>query len=108
MIHVEPPFALIERMITIRVHLDAVPADNAPLLIALGSHRHGRIAEVALESTVERCGTAMCLAEPGDIWVYATPIVHASGASMRTGHRRVFQIDYSADPLPEGLAWLGI
>jgi len=108
MIHVEPPFVLIERMITIRVHLDAVPADNAPLLIAPASHRLGRIAEAALESTIARCGTAPCLAERGDIWVYATPIVHSSAASTRPDHRRVFQIDYAADTLPEGLAWLGI
>ena len=29
-IHVEPPFAVIERMVTLRLHLDPVPADNAP------------------------------------------------------------------------------
>lgn len=108
MTHVEPPFALIERMVTIRIHLDPVPADNAPLLVAPGSHRLGRIAEADLESVVARCGTAACLADAGDVWIYATPIVHASAASARTGHRRVLQIDYSADPLPGGLEWLGI
>jgi hypothetical protein len=108
MIHVEPPFALIERMVTIRIHLDAVPEGNAPLLIAPGSHRLGRIGEAALAAVVERCGTATCLADPGDIWVYATPIVHASAASDRVGHRRVFQIDYSVESLPDGLEWLGV
>ncbi|MBC9034571.1 phytanoyl-CoA dioxygenase family protein [Sphingomonas sp. JC676] len=108
MIHVEPPFALIERMLTIRIHLDAVPDGNAPLLIAPGSHRLGRIAEADLTSVVERCGIATCLADLGDIWVYATPIVHASAASNRLGHRRVLQIDYSADSLPDGLEWLGV
>ncbi len=37
--HIEPPFALIERLVTLRIHLDSVPADNGPLLIAPGSHR---------------------------------------------------------------------
>jgi hypothetical protein len=108
MIHVEPPFAIIERMVTIRVHLDAVPEANAPLLIAPGSHRLGRIAEAELAAVVERCGTAACLADPGDIWVYATPIVHASAAATDAAHRRVLQIDYSAEALPSGLAWLGV
>ncbi|MET0308043.1 MAG: phytanoyl-CoA dioxygenase family protein, partial [Sphingomonas sp.] len=108
MIHVEPPFALIEHMVTIRIHLDAVPDDNAPLLVAPGSHRLGRIAEADLASVVDECGTIPCLADPGDIWVYATPIVHASAASTRLGRRRVFQIDYSADALPDGLDWLGV
>jgi hypothetical protein len=41
--HVAPPFDLLARMVTLRVHLDDVPATNAPLLIAPGSHRHGRV-----------------------------------------------------------------
>jgi hypothetical protein len=43
--HVEPTFDLSERMITLRVHLDDCAADNAPLRIAPGSHRLGRIGE---------------------------------------------------------------
>lgn len=106
--HVEPPFALIERMVTIRVHLDDVPADNAPLLVAPGSHRLGKIAEAELADLVERCGTATCLAAAGDVWIYATPIVHASAAAQGSGRRRVLQVDYSADALPRGLDWLGV
>ncbi|MDV3458570.1 phytanoyl-CoA dioxygenase family protein [Sphingomonas sp. HF-S4] len=106
--HVEPPFSLIERMRTLRIHLDPVPEDNAPLLIAPGSHRLGRIAEPDLAGVVERCGVAICLAEAGDVWLYATPIVHASAAASGARHRRVLQVDYSADALPPPLAWLGI
>jgi hypothetical protein len=46
--HVEPPFELLERMLTLRIHLDAVDAENAPLLITPGSHRLGRIPEPTL------------------------------------------------------------
>jgi len=106
--HVEPPFALIESMRTIRVHLDPVPADNAPLLIAPGSHRLGRIAEPALVDIVERCGSVACLAEAGDVWIYATAIVHASAAAAPGTRRRVLQVDFSADTLPAGLDWLGV
>ena len=105
--HVEPPFAVIERMVTIRVHLDVVPPDNAPLLIAPGSHRFGRIPEADLTGVVERCGSMANLATAGDVWIYATPIVHASAASRGT-RRRVLQVDYSADALPLGLEWLSI
>jgi hypothetical protein len=108
MAHVEPPFALIERMLTIRIHLDSVAADNAPLLIAPGSHRLGRIAEDAIDAAVAECGTEACLAERGDIWLYATPILHASAASTRPFSRRVLQVDFSADPLPAPLTWLGL
>lgn len=106
--HVEPPFAIIERMVTLRIHLDPVPLDNAPLLIAPGSHRLGRIPEREIDSVVARCGTVTCLAERGDVWVYATPIVHASAASNGHARRRVLQVDYAAEPLPPPLEWLGL
>lgn len=105
--HVEPPFEIIERMVTLRVHLDDVPADNGPLLIARGSHRFGRLAEPEIDKAVRRSGTATCIAEKGDVWVYATPIIHASGAGNGTS-RRVLQIDYSSDVLPGGLQWRGV
>ena len=106
--HVEPPFQLLEQMLTLRVHLDPVGADNAPLLVAPGSHRLGRLMEAELLPAVAHLGSRACLAQRGDIWIYATPIVHASGASARPEARRVLQVDYCAADLPAGLAWLGV
>jgi hypothetical protein len=106
--HVAPPQSLLDRMLTMRIHLDPVDADNAPLLIAPGSHHHGRIPESDVATHVARHGTHACLAERGDIWLYATPILHASEAATIPSHRRVLQLDYSADPLPGGLEWLGV
>lgn len=107
-LHVEPPFALLERMVTLRVHLDATDADNAPLLIAPGSHRLGRLTEAQVPAVVKAYGVHACLAERGDIWAYATPILHASEAARRPARRRVLQVDYSGNDLPGGLAWAGV
>jgi len=108
LLHVAPPFEVLADMITIRVHLDAVTAENGPLRIAIGSHLLGRIPEAAVPDTVQRCGTAVCLADPGDVWVYRTPILHASDAALSPTHRRVLQIDFAARDLPSGLKWSGI
>ncbi len=108
LVQVEPPFALLNRMVTVRVHLDPVDDDNAPLRFVPGSHRMGRIAEDDIASVVDRLGEATCLAGRGDIWCYATPIVHASRAAARPRRRRVLQIDYSADALPAPLRWHGL
>lgn len=105
--HVAPPFDLLTRMVTLRIHLDDTPANNAPLLIAPGSHRE-RVSQSAIENTVRRCGTIACLAEAGDIWLYATPILHASEAATRPTRRRVLQVDFAAEELPSGLEWLGV
>jgi ectoine hydroxylase-related dioxygenase (phytanoyl-CoA dioxygenase family) len=107
-LHVAPPFEVLTRMVTLRLHLDDVPASNAPLLVAPGSHRLGRIAEADVPAVVQRYGVAACTAVAGDIWLYATPILHASQAATNSGHRRVLQVDYAACDLPGGLQWLGI
>ncbi len=108
MTHVAPPFDLLSRMVTLRVHLDDVPETNAPLLIAPGSHMLGRVATGSMGEAVERCGIRMCLANAGDVWAYATPILHASDAAISPRSRRVLQVDYAAFDLPGGLDWLGI
>jgi ectoine hydroxylase-related dioxygenase (phytanoyl-CoA dioxygenase family) len=107
-VHVEPPFDLLAGMVTVRVHLDAVPKTNAPLLVAPGSHKRGRIPTAEIPEVVRRCGIITCLAAAGDIWLYATPIIHASDPSSEPRHRRVLQIDYAGSQLPCGLGWLGV
>lgn len=106
--HCVPPFAVLERSLTLRIHLDPAGADNAPLLVAPGSHLLGRVAEPDIAAAVERCGVAACLAAAGDVWAYATPILHASARASVASRRRVLQLLYSADPLPGGLAWAGV
>ena len=108
LLHVEPPAALQAGMATLRLHLDPVPPGNAPLLVAPGSHRLGRIPETEVPEAVHRYGIATCLAGAGDIWLYATPILHASAAAVMPGRRRVLQVDYAAADLPGGLCWLGV
>lgn len=53
----------------------------------------------------ERAEQRLCLAEPGDIWAYRTPILHASDRAAGGPRRRVLQIDYA---VPAGLEWRGL
>lgn len=107
-IHVEPPFGILRDMITLRAHLDDCGEDNAPLLIAPGSHRLGRVPIAAIDDAAARLGSICCLAREGDIWVYATTILHASDRAKQPRRRRVLQVDFAASPLADGLEWLGI
>lgn len=106
--HAVPPFALLERMLTLRLHVDAAGPCNGPLRIVPGSHRLGPIAERDVDAVAARLGAFTCLAAAGDVWVYAAPILHASDRASAGGRRRVLQLSYSADELPGGLEWLGI
>uniref|UniRef100_B0T4W9 Phytanoyl-CoA dioxygenase n=1 Tax=Caulobacter sp. (strain K31) TaxID=366602 RepID=B0T4W9_CAUSK len=107
-LHVAPPFEILARMITLRVHLDAVDAANAPLRAALGSHRLGRVAAEDAAARAAEHPMIDCLAQAGDVWVYATPILHASRRAEPPSRRRVLQIDYADFDLPGGLEWLGL
>jgi hypothetical protein len=102
--HAEPPFAVLAAMLTVRLHIDDCPADNAPLEVAIGSHRH-RVAADQAASVAQQFPRRLCVAVRGDLWLYRTPILHRSARAERPGRRRVLQLDYSAALLPDGLEW---
>lgn len=104
-IHVSPPPDLLAQMVTMRVHLDDVEHENAPLLIAPGSHKLGRIDEAAISQIVAESGSFACIADAGDVWLYSTPILHASARASRPSRRRVLQLDYASFDLPGSLEW---
>ncbi|MFD1951133.1 phytanoyl-CoA dioxygenase family protein [Sphingomonas arantia] len=106
--HVAPPFAYLSAMVTLRVHLDDVSPDNAPLRIAAGTHRLGLLPEPVIPGVVARHPLHDCTAKAGDVWIYATPILHASDRAKSVTRRRVLQVDYSAKALPSPLEWRGI
>lgn len=105
-LHVQPPAELMARMITLRIHLDDVDADVAPLTILLCTHCLGRLDDQRITALAETAEAFDCHACRGDIWAYATAIVHGSRSVRISGRRRrVLQIDYAAEELPHGLRW---
>lgn len=107
-LHVAPPVEILRRMATLRIHIDPVDADNAPLVVAAGSHQIGMTAAREAAEVAMRGAPIICLASDGDIWAYATLILHKSDRSLRPSRRRVLQVDYAADKLPGGLSWSGV
>lgn len=106
--HVAPPISVLEDMATLRIHLDPCGLDNAPLKVALGSHKLGLVSAEKAAQRAQEHPQIECLAEPGDVWAYSTPILHASERARAPRRRRVLQIDYAVADLPGGLAWAGI
>jgi ectoine hydroxylase-related dioxygenase (phytanoyl-CoA dioxygenase family) len=103
--HVQPPVAVLESMLAVRVHLDACGPDNGPVRVIDGSHRHGRLSATQIDmlrrSEVERD----CLAEQGAILTFRPLILHASAPATAPAHRRVVHIEYAAAELPAPLEW---
>lgn len=95
-------------MVTLRVHLDAVDGENAPLLVLAGSHRLGRLPEQAI-GKMDASRAVPCFADKGDVRAYGASIVQGSEIVRDGGRRRrVLQLDYAAGELPGGLGWAGL
>jgi hypothetical protein len=105
LLHVQPPASLLAGMRTLRAHLDPCPANNAPLKVALGTHRLGLVPENRIAAEVARSEILLCEAGPGDVWVYHTLILHASDRAAAPSRRRVLQVDFAACDLPAPLSW---
>lgn len=107
-LHVAPPVIVVEGMATLRIHLDPCGLDNAPLKVALGSHRIGWVSAGDAAARAAEFPRLVCEAAVGDVWAYSTPILHASDRAGAPSHRRVLQVDYAAVDLPGGLEWGGV
>ena len=103
--HVQPPVALLERMLTVRIHLDDADESNGALRVLPGSHRHGRLTPDEVVELRGKTPEFLCAAKAGDALLMRPLILHASGRSMSAAHRRVLHIEYAAFALPGGLEW---
>jgi hypothetical protein len=100
--HVEAPCALLEQMVTLRIHLDDVTDENGPLRVVAGSHRSGKETVAApVEPTIVR-------ARSGDVLAMRPLVSHSSGASQAgtRRHRRVLHLEFAGcEQLPDGFRW---
>lgn len=105
--HVQPPAALLARMLAVRVHLDACTADNGPVRVLPGSHRAGRLTTDAIEHWKTTMEPVTCVVARGGLLAFRPLLLHASSPARHPAHRRVVHFEFAADSLPDGLAWHG-
>jgi ectoine hydroxylase-related dioxygenase (phytanoyl-CoA dioxygenase family) len=104
-VHVQPPRAILERMVTLRLHLDDCSIDNGPLEVIPGSHRAGVLSPAQVEEWRRRVPPVACCVPAGGAMLMRPLLLHASSSATVPGHRRVIHLEWSADELPEGLEW---
>jgi ectoine hydroxylase-related dioxygenase (phytanoyl-CoA dioxygenase family) len=103
--HTQPPIDVLERMVTIRIHLDAATKANGCLKIIPGSHRLGLVASDRVLEYVDKDHVVYCETPVGGAVVMRPHIMHASEKSRTNAPRRVLHFEYSSFRLPEGVAW---
>ena len=105
--HVQPPIAVLEDMLTVRLHLDPTDAGNGCLKIAAGSHLLGLVPSANASAAVEQNSVVYCEVPLGAAVVMRPHVLHASEKSITNAARRVLHFEYSSYRLPEGIAWAG-
>lgn len=103
--HVQPPSEVLERMVTVRIHLDACPARNGALRVMPGTHRLGKLNQNHVDEHVDEARAICCEANVGEALVMTPLLLHASSAAEHPRHRRVLHFDYAIGELAAGLEW---
>lgn len=103
--HVEAPTWLLESMLTLRLHLDAMTSENGPLLVRPGTHRQGKLREsqAPASSAVQELHC-----QAGDCLIMRPLLSHSSRLSDENCmlHRRVVHIELSSvRDLPDKYQW---
>ena len=101
LISVQPPSAVLEKMLTLRLHLDDTDEENGALLVEPSSHLHGRlrIQDIVSENPVT------CSCRAGEILMMKPLLFHASNRSVSERPRRVLHLDFAYEPLPAPIMW---
>ncbi len=103
--HVRPPIEVLEKMLTIRVHLDDCEAGQGPLRVLRGSHREGKLGVEGTRNWLEREPAVSCLVPKGGVVMMRPLLLHASSAATEPSRRRVIHLEYAVDALPGGVDW---
>lgn len=106
-LHVQPPVNVLERMISVRLHLDPCDDSNGALRVVPGSHRRGRIPEESVPAILSSSREHVCEVSRGGALLMRPLLLHASSAAVKPSHRRVVHLDFASDGLPGGLQWIG-
>lgn len=104
--HVQPPIALLERMLTVRLHLDDSGDDNGPLKVIPGSHRHGRLSSNAINDWRNKGPIETCVIPRCGAVIMKPLLLHSSSQATKPSHRRVLHIEFASETLPKPLEWI--
>lgn len=103
--HVQPPVAILNSMLTLRVHLDHAGETNGALRVLAGTHHHGRLDPAQIQDWKQRQSIVTCSVGAGGVMLMRPLLLHSSLPALEPKHRRVLHFEYAATDLPGGLEW---
>lgn len=107
-VHVQPPATVLERLVTVRLHLDPCDAENGALRVLPGTHRMGRLSMTEVARCRGEIPETVCNVAEGGAMLFCPLLLHASSPALRLdARRRVLHIEFAPVDLelPDELRW---
>jgi len=104
-VHVQPPVEVLEKMVTVRVHLDDCTAENGALEVLPGTQAKGRLSSDQINQLRSSVTPQVCEVKRGGCLIMRPLLLHSSKKSINEKHRRVIHIEFAASELPHGIGW---
>lgn len=100
---VQPPIAILENIITIRIHLDDTDENNGALKVVSKSHvnKISRPDSINWNNETE----SVCSVQQGGVMLMKPLTLHSSSRTTNNRRRRVIHIEFSSMELPSQLKW---
>lgn len=104
-LHVQPPANVLEKMLSVRLHLDDCPKTNGALRVIPKSHGDGRLSQQQIETKSAQRQAVTCEVRRGGALLMRPLLIHASSVAESVSHRRIIHFDYANVVLDGGLQW---
>ena len=95
-IYAHAPTHALDRVVALRVHLDASTEQNGPLRVVPGTHKLGVLADEEVYRLATESSTVDCLAGQGAVLAMRPLLIHSSSKSQIEAPRRVLHIEYAS------------
>lgn len=103
--HVQPPLEVLEKMVTLRIHIDHCNLNSGCLKIIPTSHQNGILQSSQVKEVVASSTVVDCEVNAGDILVMRPHLLHSSAKALVPSHRRIVHLEFSSYDLPANISW---
>jgi ectoine hydroxylase-related dioxygenase (phytanoyl-CoA dioxygenase family) len=100
---VQPPLDILNRIFTVRIHLDNTDGNNGALKVVPGSHHKGIYRPETIDWSTET--EAICPVPKGGIMLMRPLLLHSSSRTTNNNQRRVIHLEFSNADLTPELEW---
>jgi ectoine hydroxylase-related dioxygenase (phytanoyl-CoA dioxygenase family) len=93
--HVQPPVAVLENMLTIRIHLDDTNEAIGCLKVIPRSQKLGLLSPKQIDAITHAETPVNCIMSTGDALIMRPLLLHASSKGTAPSHRRILHLEFS-------------